>query len=212
MSIHNRLITTKTLFTISIIVFTIVIIGVWVLGIEDHRTIESNAMISLSILSLIFFTFITTGLYKGLKMKDNLGRLTNKYSFGKTEDNIVENASNTDIDVGQEIGDSVSSGSFDFDFDFGEGIEGIILSIVFWFVATIIIGVFIWLFGTVFWMMTLIILGVLYWIFFRALRLVFKNSLYCKRSLIKSSIYGVGFTLVYSCWLYGLLYLSVILQ
>lgn len=53
----------------------------------------------------------------------------------------------------------------------GEGFEGIILSIFIWILVTILIGLFLWVFGAVIWSGVIVFIAMLYWIFFRALRL-----------------------------------------
>lgn len=77
MPIKNRLLSSKYIFIITLIVTTLVVIGVWILGIKDHRTIASNGVISTLILSITFFLFISIALFRGIKMKDEVGNLMN---------------------------------------------------------------------------------------------------------------------------------------
>jgi len=182
----RKLVTTKTVFTVTIIVIALTILSIWLFGLGQHRTIFENSIISTSILSLAFFLFLTIGLYKGIKLKDNIGKLTDKLKPSKIPD--------------------FSQATYGADFiSVGEGIGGIILSIVLWVVITILIGLFLWLFGAVLWTGIIVFIAMLYWIFFRALRLVFKNSNKCQGNLTISTLYGLGYTLLYNFWIYGII-------
>jgi len=67
-------------------------------------------------------------------------------------------------------------------------------------------------FETVVWVMLMIFLGMLYWVFFRALRLVFKNSVKCKGDFSKSVLLGLGYTLLYTSWMYGIVFVATIIK
>ncbi|MES2544848.1 MAG: hypothetical protein V4548_08175 [Bacteroidota bacterium] len=183
---NRTLLNTKNIFTITLIVVTLTILSVWFYGIGKHKTIIENSLISTSILSVGFFLFISIGLYKGLKIKDNIGKITDQFDFKKIE----------------HLKDFTPSDSTP---DIGEGIIGIIFSIIFWIIASIIIGYLFFLFGAIIWFTILIFMAMLYWIFFRALRLVFKKSNECNGNLQKSIIYGLAYTLLYNFWIYGII-------
>ena len=89
--------------------------------------------------------------------------------------------------------------------DMGEGIAGVILGILAWVLFSVLLLLFIWLFGAIVWTMILVFAAMLYWIFFRALRLVFKNSNKCKDNLTTSIAYGLGYTALYNFWIYGII-------
>ena len=120
----RTLINAKNIFIISIIVVTLTIISVWFYGIGNHKTVIENSLISTSILSISFFLFISISLYNGVKLKDNLGKLTNKFDSKKLNFLKEINANG--------FGDSIP--------EIGEGIGGIIISVIFWILATIIIS------------------------------------------------------------------------
>lgn len=181
--VNNRLITSSTIFIVTIIVTVLTILGVWLFGLGQHRTIFENSILSTSILSVAFFLFLTVGLFKGIKLKDNIGKLTDKLK----PVNIPDFS-------------SAATGA-DF-FSVGEGIGGVILGIVLWIVVTILITVFLWLFGAVVWTGIIVFIAMLYWIFFRALRLVLKNSNKTKGNLTTSIAYGLGYTILYNFWIY----------
>jgi len=184
--INKKLVTSKTVFAVTIVVIVLTILSIWLFGLGQHRTIFENSILSTSILSLAFFLFLTVGLYKGIKLKDDIGKLTDKLKPSKIP-NLAEAGQGADF------------------IHVGDGVEGIILSIVLWVVVTILIALFLWLFGAVVWTGIIVFIAMLYWIFFRALRLVFKNSNKCKGDLLTSIPYGLGYTTLYNFWIYGII-------
>ncbi len=184
--LNYKLVTTKTVFVISIIVIALTVLSVWLFGLGSHRTLYANSMLSVSILSVTFFLFLFIGLFNGIKLKDDLGKITDKIDLNKLPD-----LSGVDI-------------SFDV-LDIGDGIEGIILGVFSWILFSLLLLIFLWVFGTVFWAMILVFCAMLYWIFFRALRLVFKNSNKCRNDLKQSLIYSLAYTGLYNFWIFGIL-------
>lgn len=184
---YKNFVTSRTIITVSIIVAVLTILSIWLFGLGQHRTIFENSLLSTSILSIAFFLFLTIGLYKGIKLKDDIGKITDKIKIDKMPD----------LSTGIEFPGDIP--------DVGEGFAGIILGILAWFLVSILLLLFIWFFGAVFWTMILVFAAMLYWIFFRALRLVFKNSNKCKENLSRSVAYGLGYTTLYNFWIYGII-------
>lgn len=164
--------------------------GIWLFGLGQHRTIFENSILSTSILSVAFFLFLTIGLYHGIKMKDDIGKITDKINL----DHLPDLSSR--IDFPSEVP------------DLGDGIAGVIVGILAWILFSILLLLFIWIFGALVWTMVLVFIAMLYWIFFRALRLVFKNSNKCKGDLPTSLVYGLAYTTLYNFWIYGLILAS----
>ena len=182
----KKLVTSTTVFTVTIVVTVLTILSIWLFGLGQHRTIFENSILSTSFLSVAFFLFLTIGLYKGIKLRDDIGKITDRLKPSKIP-NFAEAGQGADF------------------IHVGDGIEGVILSIVLWLVMTILIALFLWLFGAVFWTGIIVFIAMLYWIFFRALRLVFKNSNKCKGKLTTSIAYGLGYTTLYNFWIYGII-------
>lgn len=182
-----KYLTTKAVFTVTLIVIALTISGIWLFGLGQHRSIYDNSILSTTILSLGFFLFLTIGLYKGVKLKDNVGKMTDKIKLPKIPDLSRGAESAGFVDMGDEIG-------------------GILLSIAIWLAVTVFLGVFLWLFGAVLWTGIIVFIAMLYWIFFRAVRLVFKNSNKCKSNLLMSTVYGLFYTLLYNCWIYAIIF------
>jgi hypothetical protein len=186
MNKRTNLITSKPLFTITVIIAVITILAIWLFGLGQGRTLFENSILSTTILSVAFFLFITIGLYKGIKLKDNVGKVTDKIKFPQ------------DISLPDTSAISLE----------GDGIAGIILAIFFWIFAAILIVLFLWMFGAFLWFAILGFIAMLYWIFFRALRLVFKNSYKCKGKLAISTAYGFAYTVLYNFWIYIIIFLT----
>ncbi len=187
-----RLIESKAVFKISLLVAALTIIGVYFWGLGQHHTFFENSIISTTILSLVFFLFITVGLYRGVKLKDNLGQITNeKIGISAT----LDSAPNLEHSDG-------------FDIDVGEGIGGIIIGIILWILWAILMALLLWIFSNVILIVMVTFAAMLYWIFFRALRLVFKNSNKSKGDIMNSIRYGLTYTFLYNFWIYGIFMLT----
>nr|WP_315153584.1 hypothetical protein [uncultured Flavobacterium sp.] len=187
----RTILNTKNIFIISIIVIISTVLSVWIYGLGEHQTVIENSFISTSILSITFFLFITIGLYKGVKLKDNLGKITDQFDLKKIE-HLKEFSSSKGIESP----------------DIGEGIIGVVLSIILWVIATIVLGYLFFIFGAIVWITILIFMAMLYWVFFRALRLIFKKGNLCKGDLQKSIFYGICYTILYNFWIYGIIMIA----
>ena len=173
------LINAKNTFLITLVVMVLTILGVYFWGLGQHHTFFKNSLISTTILSVSFFLFITIGLYRGVKLKDNLGAITDKIKLRK-------------LDGLPDLG----TGS-DFDGD-NEGCLGIILGIILWIIAAITLAIILWVFGNILEIGILAFAGMLYWISFRALRLVFRHSNRCKSNLWGSIRIGLFYNFLYN--------------
>ncbi len=181
---------TKYLFFSTLTIITIVILSVWLSGKAEHRSLFQNSIVSTSVLAGSFFLFITTGLYFGLKLKDNVGNILNRERLQRYADKTPK------------------FNGFDFDPPaVGDGIGGVILSILLWIVFSILLIILSYFFGLFFWSAVLCLGAILYWLFFRALRLVFKNSRKCKGNLLKSFGFGLFYSFIYISWIYGIIFL-----
>ncbi len=181
---------TKYLFFSMLAIITIVILSVWLSGKADHRSLFLNSILSTSVLAGTFFIFISAGLYFGLKLKDNVGNILNKERLQRYADKTPK-FDGFDIDIP----------------DAGDGIGGVILSILAWIAISILLIFLSYFFGLFFWSAVLLLGAILYWIFFRALRLVFKNSGKCKGDLLKSFGFGLFYSFLYISWIYGIIFL-----
>ncbi|MCW1961938.1 hypothetical protein [Chryseobacterium viscerum] len=181
---------TKYVFFSTLVIITIVILSVWLSGKADHRSLFQNSIVSTSVLAGAFFLFISAGLYSGLKLKDNVGNILNKERIQRYADKTPK------------------FNGFDFDPPaVGDGIGGVLLSILAWIVISILLIFLSYFFGLFFWSAILLLAASLYWVFFRALRLVFKNSGKCKGNFFKSIGFGLFYSFLYISWMYGVIFL-----
>lgn len=157
-------------------------------GINQHRTLYLNSLLSTTIISIVFLTFITTGLYNGWKLKDGLGNFLDKFHLWKKPSSSTMDVSHFEPLV----------------FDEG-GIEGCVVSIIIWIVLGLFGSFIFWLLGAFIWAPILLVAGILYWIIFRAFRLIFRNSAKCKGDFFKSLGIALLFTFLYNCWIYAII-------
>jgi hypothetical protein len=191
-----KLINSRTVFGVSVLVFFLTVMGVYFWGLGQHNTFFENSIISTTILSTAFFLFITIGLYRGVKLKDNVGQITiEKVTPTDTLDALTTHTSRSDFGGG-------------FDVDVGEGCAGIIVGIILWLLWAILVALALWIFSNVILVVIATFAAMLYWIFFRAMRLVFKNSNKSKGVIWESVKYGLTYTFLYNFWIYGVFMLT----
>ncbi|EDP98582.1 hypothetical protein U8527_21460 [Kordia algicida OT-1] len=184
----------KSVFIVSLIVILVTAMTVYISGINSHRSITTNFYISLGIIATSLFLFLTYGLYKGIRIMDNFPRLRH-FKFNNRFESSAD-LSNTDI--------------FENTFDVGEGIVGIIVSIIMWFLASIVLILLLMLLETVFLFSLFIIIAMLYWVFFRAVRLVFSKASQTKGNFGVATVYAFGYTVLYIGWIFGIVYVTTI--
>ena len=178
--------------TILTVVITMTI--VFLTGISDHRSIQSNALLSLSILSVILILFLFVGLFYGLNVVDDYS-----HRLQITWGNVVKrlNFKGSDVVPDVELPD----------FDGDGGIGGILLSILVWIGVTLFLVLILTLLPAILWLSTMIFLLSIYWIVIRALKLVFTKSRQCQGKAMKSVGYALGYGVLYVSWMYGLVWL-----
>ena len=75
----------KSIFTISLIVMVATIVIIWLQGLNEERSIWRNGQYSTALLAVFFFLFLTIGLYNGFKLRDNLGKIIDKFRWKKPD-------------------------------------------------------------------------------------------------------------------------------
>jgi glycerol-3-phosphate acyltransferase PlsY len=130
-------------------------------------------------------------LYRGIKLKVNVGKIT------------------SDTVVGSEVLDVVPDPTaHHHNFDLGDGIAEIVGAILLWILSAILVALAIWIFRNVVLVVIAAFSAMLYWIFFRAIRLVFKNSNKSKGKVWESIKYGLTYTFLYNFWIYAIFLLA----
>lgn len=188
-----RLVNAKTVFGITLLVIALTIPGVYRWGLGKHHTFFYNSRAATTILSAAFFLFIMVGLYQGIKLKDNLGKVTDKVRLPDSPD--LSSA-----------GDAASL------LEDADDVPGIIFGALLWIVWGVVFAGVLWIFGNVVLLVVAAFVGMLYWIFFRALRLVFRNAKRCKGKLWESVRVGFAYTCLYNVWIYGIFVLAEYLK
>ena len=182
----------QSVFTISLLVIGITLLTVYLTGINYNRSLTSNLYLSLGIIAIALFLFMTYGLYTGIGLIDNFPKFRN---FKR--------------------GDIIGHTAPDFDtpsVDVGDGIGGLILSILLWIAMTILMLVLLIVLEAVFWFSLFILLAMLYWVFFRALKFVFNKSKDTKGDIGISVGYSLTYTFLYVGWIFGIGYLTEIIN
>lgn len=182
----------KSVFIVSLVVIAITAVTVYVTGIDYHRSVGDNLYRSLAIIATALFLFMTYGLYKGVGLIDNFPAFRDFKS-----------------------GDILSHSPHGPDFPMitaGEGIGGLLVSIILWIGMSVLLVVLLVVLEAVFWFSLFVIMTLLYWVFFRALKLVFSKSAQTKGHLGLSALYALGYTLLYTGWIFGVVYLVEVLQ
>ncbi|WP_430814144.1 hypothetical protein [Carboxylicivirga sp. RSCT41] len=178
----------RSVFLISLLVIAVTIVTVYLTGININRSLSSNFYISAGIISASLFLFMTYGLFYGIGLKDNFPRFK---SFNRGEfiaqSGIVPNMP---------------------DVDAGEGIAGIIVSILLWILMSIVFVVLLIVLEAALWFTFFIIIAMLYWLFFRALRLVFSKSAVTKNNLGLSIVYALAYTAAYTGWIFAIVFIT----
>jgi hypothetical protein len=124
----------RNVFTISLIVIGLTIIGVYFWGLGSHHTFFENSIISTTILSLAFFLFISISLYNGVRLKNDMGRLTDKIE-------ALDLSSIPDV-----------TPSADVDVDVGDGCGEAILAAILWVIVAFFLSIILWFFGQIVWL------------------------------------------------------------
>ncbi|SED22660.1 hypothetical protein SAMN04489761_4691 [Tenacibaculum sp. MAR_2009_124] len=192
MKIKQNYLKGKSVFIVSLLVIGVTILTIYLTGINYNRSLTSNLYLSLGIIAISLFLFMTYGLYKGIGLIDN----SPKFRWFKQGD-LIGNVS-----------PALDAPSIDI----GDGIGGLIASIFLWIGMTIFIIVSLVILEAIFWFSFFIMLTMLYWIFFRALKFVFNKSKNTKGNLGVSVAYSLTYTLLYVSWIFGIVYLTDIIS
>lgn len=182
----------KSIFTVSLIVIGITILTVYLTGINYNRTLTSNLYLSLGIIASALFVFMTYGLYKGIGLIDDFPKIQD-FKRGDIIETVNPTIDSQTVNV-------------------GDGISGLILSILLWIGMSILFVVLLIVLEAIFWISIFIILGMLYWIFFRALRFVFSKSQDTKGDIGTSVIYSLAYTILFTGWIFGIVYLTEVIR
>ena len=196
----KRYIFGRTLF-ISLIVAVVVVISlVFVTGLSSHRNMLENALLSISIIFVLLFAFVSFCLYRGVHIRDDM---KNKLSFGWKGKSMGQMIDAWPLSgSSDDSGGSGSSGS-------GWGQE-IVVGIVALIAFAVALFLLMLLFELLIWPTLLLIAAGLYWMVLRSFRLILSKSRYCRGNLPLSMGYAFKYTLLYVGWFYGVIWLTTL--
>jgi hypothetical protein len=200
------LITLPVIVTITVLVFVL-----------SDRSVFVESQITLAIISLCLFLFLTTGLYRGVRLerpgKDELDRSIMQF------ESRAQGSRSTSSDF---FGLLFSFGPPDLSHvklphidlkgvpDAGDHLVGCLVTLVLWTVVLALLAILLWMLAQ-FIAALPVFAVVLYWVFYRALRVVFARSKACRGKLLRSMEYGLLYTLLYTGWIFALLWIARIL-
>ncbi|MBI3220651.1 MAG: hypothetical protein HYZ44_14140 [Bacteroidetes bacterium] len=125
----------KTIVRISFLVAALTLIRVYFWGLGQHRTFFENSMISITILSVVFFLFISIGLYRGINV------------VHETHDEKVSPTSSLNsIHTTSDLATSFDAPDIHID---GDDLGSILVSILLWIGWAILVVVAVWFFSEV---------------------------------------------------------------
>jgi hypothetical protein len=171
-----KLLSSKLVFITFFVIGIQTVIFVWLFDLGKHKRWFEHSVEAQLILSFALFLFLFFALYKGIKLKEDLGRIWSKPNL-------------------TDLGDSSFLEMISFD---GDDIVSFLFSLI---IIPFAIITAIYLFTLVISGVVLFV-AVLYWVFFRAIRFALKKSNVCKNNSLKSAYYSFGFTLLYTIWFY----------
>lgn len=179
-----RLLSAGNVAAVTVAVAGLTVVAVWLLGLGQHRTLFANSLLSTTILFGAFWLFLVAGLYHGVKLRDDVGLVTDRIS-GRYFPPDVGNLNLGNIDIPE-----------------AHGIGGFLVALVMWLFVTALAVLAIWLVAALLWAGILCFAALLYWVFFRALRLVFKNANRCRGNWAASLRTGFQYACLYTAWVY----------
>jgi hypothetical protein len=189
-----RLVGARQVFIISLIVIVLTAGLVFLQGLGNHRSLLVNSVLTTTVLSVAFFSFVAIGLYRGVKLRHDFEIKWDARRFRFDYD-----APSPSVDSLAEIEAPDLGGD-----DLGE----VIIAIIGWILISIFTILLLWIVSNIFVAVVMVFVGMLYWIFFRALRLVFRHSAKSKGDLLTCIRIGITYTLLYNFWIYGIFFLT----
>lgn len=151
--------------------------------------------ITLAIIAGMLFIFLTSGLYFGVRFRRTRPSLPNVSGV-----ELLDVADPSLLD-----GVNVLDG-FDLGVDGELGCLGVVVGVIVAAVVFLLLLLVVWLAVNLLWVLVPLFAFAVYWVFYMALRRVFVLSRRCRGDLVKSMGYGLLYTLIYTGWMFALLF------
>jgi hypothetical protein len=190
----------KTITITAIVVVSLTALLVFGLG---KWSLFHETEVTLGVVAAALFAFLAVGLYRGARVRrwDLPGADVKNVSMDDLRDGLPD-ALSVDFSGGSG-GADLSGGA-----DSLEGCFGAIVAVVVGLFAGVILLFLLWLLlnlGVVVWVF---LLAALSWVFYLALRQVFAKSRLCRGNLAASLGYALFYTLLYTGWLFALVFVA----
>jgi hypothetical protein len=177
----------STITTYALVVIGLTAILVYVLG---KRSVFFETELTLGIIAAALFAFLTIGLYHGVRIRRR------------------DLPSATMPEVPTPDFELPDLGGFDLGIDGDEGCLAVLVGLVLAVIVGILLVFALWILlylGIVLWVFLLMAVA---WVFYLALRQVFAKSRVCKGNLRASVGYALLYTLLYTGWLFALVFIA----
>lgn len=181
---------------------TLTVAGVLIAGATASAVLLSNTRplvieleITLAILAAGLFAFLVSGLYYGIRLRRERFAAPVMPDRGDFSDWLVH------VDAG---GVDVSGIDIGGD-DFGLGCLISILVLIVSLLAAVLLLALLYTLLPVAWALVILVALAVWWVVYLALRRVFVLSKWCRGDLARSVGYALGYTLLYTGWLFALL-------
>lgn len=185
----------------------------------SHSSPFVEFQITLLVIALVLFTFLTLGLYLGVRIERPHREALVYTPPARAERSARqrEPSRQTPSSSGHgwaavfDLFRGLDLGNIDLtpgDGGGGDDLLGCVGSILAWIALAIVATVVLWLLAQVLWATAVVLVAALYWVFYRALRVVFAHSRTCQRKLRLSAGYGLLYTVLYTGWMFALLWIG----
>ncbi len=154
--------------------------------------------LTLLALSVCLFTFLTVGLYRGVRLERPEPAKINPSGVGPVE--ILPGIPGSTIEpIHVDLPGLPDS---------GDDLAGCLVSLATWLIATILVAFIVWLAAQILIIgLPALLLGT-YWVYYRALRIVFTKSRACKGKIRASLGNALLYTTLYMGWLFAATWLG----
>ena len=177
----------KTITICGILVIALTATSVFLIG---KKPLFFKTELTLAIIAAVLFVFLAVGLYHGVRVRrrdvpgvDVKGVRLEEFTEHLPDANNVPDA-----------------------LDFGEGCLGAIVGLLLGILVGAILLVLLWLLLNLGIILAVFLVAALSWVFFLALRQTFAKSRVCKGNLAASLGYALMYTVLYTGWLFALVW------
>jgi hypothetical protein len=180
----------KTITALAILVIALTATSVFLIG---KKTLFYETELTLAIVAAVLFVFLSVGLYRGVRVKrrDLPGVDTKGVRLGEITEHLPDAAT---------LPDNIDAG------DFGEGCLVALVGLLLAIVVGAILLVLLWLLLNLGILLWVFLIAALAWVFYLALRQIFAKSRVCKGNLGASLGYALVYTVLYTGWLFALVW------